>query len=336
MQFLDRRLELVELFLRVEIGCPLRLLQIQSAQRRNQPFFCHLIGLRDHIQHRRRLLAVVLRLGRAMFQATRDRGSSVTQRGERLPQIARQRLRPPRVAEDIPVFLQQLRERVKRIQVEFLENRAPQRPWVLGKLTLKPFVPSLVEQQLRLHVVRDGKLRVHRRLHRPFAQNPCAERMDRREVRLFEIGQRFGHFLLEFLAQPHLQFAGGLFGERDRHDLVHTRPFRCDGGHDPRHERCRFARARRSFDEKRRVEFGSRRLCAPRSPLASALSRLVLLDRAERRHARVFILEPVKLVDAVAADGTEIARAARVVLRRRVLGEHAVAHHVGGGLKQLI
>ena len=85
-------------------------------------------------------------------------------------------------------------------------------------------------------------------------------------MRFFELGERKVQvpscllvlnrraLAIQPLAQPQLQFTGGLLSESDRDDLVDAGTGFGQDPHDPSHQLGRLSRARRGLDDERVVE----------------------------------------------------------------------------------
>ena len=105
------------------------------------------------------------------------------------------------------------------------------------------------------------------RFHRPLAQQIGAERMDGPDSRFFKLLERqietrarFAQMLstlarsLDFGAQPELQLAGRLLGERHRDDPRQLAAPRPDHRDDSIHQRGGFTGTGGGFDHERRVK----------------------------------------------------------------------------------
>ena len=166
-----------------------------------------------------------------------------------------------------------------------------QPPHALARIVQDFFEPSLergVEHLARNVLGRDFEHRIDVRLHRPLAQQVGAKRMNRSDPRFFELlqrqvetrarlAQRFGVLAraFDFGAQPQLQLARRLFGERHRDDSRQLAASRPDHRHDSIHQRRGLAGARRRLDHQRDVEVVA-------NPIAH---RLVRYDcRSHERH----------------------------------------------------
>jgi hypothetical protein len=166
-------------------------------------------------------------------------------------------------------------------------EHAPDALGWIGEGALEPAVEGNALQALRLVLGRHLEARIHSRLHGPFVQEVCAERVDRSDagqLELFEgalearsLGTALrceGSCRLDPAAQPQLHFARGLLGERHRHYTLERPRTRAQQGHDAVDQRRGLARARGGLDEERRVEIfpdTTTRLCVGQ-------------DRCLRRH----------------------------------------------------
>ena len=144
-------------------------------------------------------------------------------------------------------------------------RRTPSRR--VGQLLLQPAVERLVEEPRRRRFGEHREQRIDARLDRPLAQQLGAEAVDGADVRFLEslersssrvrrvgIGAGIRARPLEPLAQPQLQLAGRLLGERDRDDLADVRAPLGQDREDPVDELGRLAGAGRRFDDQRVVE----------------------------------------------------------------------------------
>ncbi len=150
-------------------------------------------------------------------------------------------------------------------------------PDALGRTVeglLEPGVKRAGIQLVRLRLGQDDEQGIHAGFDRAFAEQLGAEAVDGVDVRLLQRGQRLlqpsrddsvggvGAVFLERLAQPELELAGGLFGERDGHDLHHRRAAAGQHPEDPLHELGGLPGACGGFHDERRVEIRGDR--APR------------------------------------------------------------------------
>ena len=146
------------------------------------------------------------------------------------------------------------------------EARAAKRPLhSLGgirQLFLKPGMKRRVVQPAGLRLGEDGEQRIDARLHGTFAQQVGAETMDGADLRFFQpakrivqplafcrAGGRLGARSFELLAQPELQLARGLLGERDGNDFVNLCAAGFDHPDDAVDELGGFACASGGFDD---------------------------------------------------------------------------------------
>ena len=117
---------------------------------------------------------------------------------------------------------------------------------------------TLVEEARRGGLGQHLEERIDAGFDRPLAQQVGAEAVDGADVRLLETGQRVDRAAcaspergrgaaraIEPLAQPQLQLAGGLLGERHRDDLSDRRPAFGEDRDDPPDQLGRLARCRR-------------------------------------------------------------------------------------------
>ncbi len=150
--------------------------------------------------------------------------------------------------------------------------RASQRPphsfGRIGELLLQPCAKRFLEEPLGLVLGENAEQRIDAGFHGTLAQELGAEAVNRADVRLLELSKgvvqplsRFGllgrgALALERLAKAQLQLARGLFGERDRHDVLHLGASGGQNAQDPVDELGRLARTGCCFDDKRVVERG--------------------------------------------------------------------------------
>ena len=133
--------------------------------------------------------------------------------------------------------------------------------------SLEPSLERRVEHLARNVFGRDFEHRIDARFHRPLAQQVGAERMNRSDPRFFELlerqvetrapfARRFRALAraFDFGAQPQLQLARRLLGERHRDDSRQLAAPRPDHRDDSIHQRRGLAGARRRLDHERDVE----------------------------------------------------------------------------------
>ena len=138
---------------------------------------------------------------------------------------------------------------------------------------MQPRRKRFFEQPIGLRVGQHRKRRIDARFDRPLAQQLGAEAVDGADLRLFEVmhggveqaaGVRVGRGLLpralELFAQAQLQLAGGLFAERDGHDLADRGALVRDQRDDAADQLGGLAGAGRGFDNQRLVELGGDQL----------------------------------------------------------------------------
>ena len=186
--------------------------------------------------------------------------------------VARDRRMPPRRIEVAPVH--QLERRLPRDRArprarrQIAPPQQPPHPFAgMVEDFLEPSLERGVEHLARHVLGRDLEHRIDLRFHRPLAQQVGAERMNRPDARFFQLlerqiearapfAQRFGALprALDFRAQPQLQLARRLLGERHRDDSRQLAAPRPDHRHDSIHQRRGLAGARRRLDYQRDVE----------------------------------------------------------------------------------
>ena len=137
----------------------------------------------------------------------------------------------------------------------------------LGEGRLEPAVEGPVEERSRDVVGGDLEEWVAARLDRPLAEEVDAERMNRPDARLLELGECVGQAGAPRIAgrgvlacgldrrpQAELQLARRRVGEGDGDHAVEAAPARGEHGHHAAHELARLAGPRRGLDHERPVE----------------------------------------------------------------------------------
>jgi hypothetical protein len=136
------------------------------------------------------------------------------------------------------------------------------------QLRVQPCPEDLVKNAIRLALGQDDEQRIDAGFHGPLAQQVGTQRVNRADVRLFQVSERvleggqrrgiarFGRlaaFLFDFFTQPQLQLPGRFLGERHRDNVgdVHARG---DDPENPPDERGRLAGAGSRLDDLRLVE----------------------------------------------------------------------------------
>ena len=133
------------------------------------------------------------------------------------------------------------------------------------EFTLQPVGERLVVQARALIVGEHREGGIDPGLYRPLAQQVGAEAVNRADVRFLEALHRRRQArrgntggsrarVLELLAQPQLELAGRLLGERDGDDLIDPGPAGLDQPHDALHEFGGLAGAGGGLDDQRAVQ----------------------------------------------------------------------------------
>ncbi len=186
--------------------------------------------------------------------------------------IAIERLMAPRRVEVAPLQKLPRRgadDRPRTFAVETL-TPAQETAQALARRSERLLEPSIegAFEQFAGHVVGcDLEHRIDARIDRPLAQEIGAKRMDRADTRLLELAERTGEPLafaggargvaaraLDLGAQPQLELAGGLLGERHRHDSAKLGAPARQRRDDPVDQCGGFAGAGRGLDDERGVE----------------------------------------------------------------------------------
>ena len=179
---------------------------------------------------------------------------------------------PPRRIEVPPVQQLERRAARDRARSRALRQIAPpqQAAHSLARIVQHPLEPSFergVEHLARNVLGRDFEHRIDPRFHRPLPQQVGAKRMNRSYACFFELlerlveaqprfAQKFGAMArtFDFAAQPQLQLAGRLLGERHRDDPRQLAAPRSDHRHDSIHQRRGLARTGGGLDYERDAE----------------------------------------------------------------------------------
>ena len=145
-------------------------------------------------------------------------------------------------------------------------KRAPHAGRRVGERTPEPAFEGDIAQSPGLVVGGHAERGVHAGLHRPLPQKIRAKAVNRPNVREFQLLQRTAEVVaigprlrlgarpLDLAAQSELHLAGGLFGERDRHDVVERAAPALQHLDDAVHERGRLPRPGCGLNEERVVE----------------------------------------------------------------------------------